>query len=389
MPRERRPPPPRAARRPRRHEGDPRPRRPRGPRNRRDGLPVRRRPRRRDGAERRLPVGSLDRLRRRDGHRARLRRLRGRAPRVRPEQGRVPPARAPRAPHERARLLDGGGLDPPRRGPSVAPPPRSPLREPLELQLGALRGRALRHGVRRGPLGRGLSVVPRDVEEGPGGSQEVPRRQLPPGRREGAAVRDRARAPPPDDAPVVSRDAHAPLGQEAPRALVDAAPPAPLPHLVPRDGLRGRRLRVDALERRIQASARGEDARGTRQGRRPLPLGVGRHPPRRHRAARQARALREARRLPPPLPRRDGAHRRARRDARLAGAPRGRGEPVPRRAAHDPRGDALSDRHLHRRIPPRRAVRVLPEPRGDLRDRRNRRDRDPRSTSSSSSDFPF
>ena len=45
--------------------------------------------------------------------------------------------------------------------------------------------------------------------------------------------------------------------------------------------------------RRLQAPPRGQDARGPRQGRRPVPVGVGRHPARRRRAARQARVLRQ------------------------------------------------------------------------------------------------
>ena len=85
-----------------------------------DRLPLRVRPRRLDGAHRRLPVGHLDRLRRGDRHRARLRRLRAGDPRLRPEQGQIPPAGPPRDPDVGPRLHDGGLLDLPRRRPAVA-----------------------------------------------------------------------------------------------------------------------------------------------------------------------------------------------------------------------------------------------------------------------------
>ncbi len=80
----------------------------RRPRRRHGALALRRRARRGQQPQRRLPVGHLDRLRRRHRHGPRLRRLRRRPPRLHPQQGRVPPARPPGPPHQPPRLRARG-----------------------------------------------------------------------------------------------------------------------------------------------------------------------------------------------------------------------------------------------------------------------------------------
>ena len=335
-----------------------------------------RRPRRHDRAQRRLSARAVDRLRRRHRHGARLRRLRGRLARLHPEQGPVSPAGAAGDADQRARLLAGGRRRAARRRPLVEASGKCRCTS----GTGTSTRRCSKSRSASWPTSWccGSSCRRRCSRNSStarfcrcGASREDCRRSS----SKRVAVDHRARPAAADDAPVVARHADAAGRIAAAPAVAHAAAAAAVPDHLRLDGLRGRRVRVGVLERRVQAAAGDADARAAwpRPSCRCSWSSV----------ALRLADLRVARAASGSLfagdaPLGDGAARiravpRAGRDAASPPRRRDLGHLVARGDGDDVRRRALSLRYVPGRVHAGRALVVLPERAGDADHRRPRR----------------